>query len=867
MNVATDTAASTTRRDASVRWTGSRRNNVKGVNSAKGRVDAPILVIQEYPLSDRMTAWFWRTLLTSGIQKTDVRLVYMLDEAPMGANRKPTKAQLKAATERFEREVRESTAKVVVPMGSDALFALTGIKENIFDTRGFIIRKDIFRSMPMKVRKIVGEYKRASKTTGAKAGDPKWANVTEEGYGVLGPDWDGVVIPAYSCDYIRLEAFAVKPAFKEDMRRVARAAKGELCEVGSNFSYWISQHEQRSPDGSVELTKQSFEQTLKSDVIAVDIETHGVNNEVIETVQFSDGTATGCFEWTEEVRQMTERIFARPGCIFVVHNSTFDIPRLLLNGVHIAQEVIDRQVYDSMFGAVVLQPDLHKGLGRCATVYLDVTPWKWKSLKDAKPELYAAKDALVTNWLGRIQMVTLKSLGMWKLCMGVDGHPGPGVMATLPELEAMTAGGLVLDRAAAEVWLAKLSKQQLRYVKLWTRMFPDVSPHANPQVSKLLYGTWGLPVQRNKHSEAISVDELALITLQAFVKSQKSPTRPDLEWANFDGEWKYDDRCTPRLFDLLLKIRSVSKLLSTYVLPTVESMEAKVHPRYIPVSKDDDRGERKYDSRGNTATGRLASYGPNIQNQPKECPYGCKGKCKHFRVRSLYVPDHPDWCFIQADYKSAELYVLAGMSGDERLLADLAGDMHQLNADRLGIDRKPAKNVTYASQYLASPSQQSDMILRQAHLYVSPAECSRIANGIWSNYAKAQAYKLHLVHLCDTQHKIINPFGRVRHFHDGRATAAVNFIPQSIVADILWCVLKPVAEVARAHGGRMVTTVHDSILVAVPKDNVIACARAIKATMERRFDCVRPGFYIPVDLEVGDPGASWVNLHKLEVAA
>lgn len=798
-----------------------------------------------------MTAWFWRTLLQSGIQKTDVRLVYMIDEAPLGANKKPTAAQLKSAAPRFEREVLVSTAKVIVPMGSPALIALTGIRENIFETRGFIIRKDIFRSMPKKQRAQIGTYKRASKATGAQAGDPRWGNITVEGWGILGPDWDGVLIPTFSCDYIRMEQFAPKPAFKEDIRRAARAAKNDLHEVGTDMEYYVSQWAKRVP-GFIGPVDQEirFEDALRSDVIAVDIETHGVDNEVIDTVQFSDGYVTGCFQWSEEVRQMTERIFARPGCIFAVHNSTFDIPRLLWNGVYIAQEVIDRQVFCSMFGAVVIQPDLHKGLGRVATVYLDVTPWKWRSLKEAFAELYAAKDSLVTNWLARIEIVTMKSLGLWNLFMGVDGHPGPGVMETLPELELLTRGGLLLDRAAATKWVHKLERHMLRLTQLWVRMFPETNPHANPQVSKLLYGTWGLPVQRNRYSEGISVDELALITLQAFVRDQRKNSA-------FEGEWQDDPRCVPRTFDLLLRMRALSKTLSTYVLPVASSEDAKVHPRYIPVSKDDERGGMKMDSRGNTATGRLASYDPNIQNQPK-------------KVRALYVPDQDDWCFVQADYKSAELFVLAGMSGDTKLFADLnSGDMHGLNATRYGVPRPTTKNVTYASQYLASPSKQSEMILEQAHLYVSPAECSRISNAIWGNYEKASAYKMHLVHLCDTQHKIINPFGRVRYFHDGRATAAVNFIPQSTVADILWCVLKPVAEAARRHGGRMVTTVHDSILVAVPRANVDAVAREMKAVMEKRFNNVCPGFFIPVELEVAAPGAAWseVKPYQLQEAA
>jgi DNA polymerase I-like protein with 3'-5' exonuclease and polymerase domains len=119
--------------------------------------------------------------------------------------------------------------------------------------------------------------------------------------------------------------------------------------------------------------------------------------------------------------------------------------------------------------------------------------------------------------------------------------------------------------------------------------------------------------------------------------------------------------------------------------------------------------------------------------------------------------------------------------------------------------------------------------------------------------------------LCDTQQKVTNVFGRVRYFHDGRAPAAVDFIPQSTVADIMWCVLKPVALVARRFGGRMVTQVHDSYLVAVPSVAVDQSAAEIKSAMERRFDCIRPGFFIPVEIKVASPGASWNAVKDYEL--
>ena len=808
------------------------------MNNAVGKTTAPLLVVMAAPPSEGMEAWFWRVLHSCGIKKTDVRIVYMLDSVPKGSGGKPLKEQIRTARDRFEREIRESKPSVVMPMGRDPFYELTGIDEPIFDARGYLIHAKMFLNRPVEVWKQVGVYKAKSKT-GAKKGDPKMKWVKEAQPGLLGLKFKGVVIPTFTLDHIRTEQFALKPAFKEDVSRIARALKGELHQIDSKFTYLRT----------IPVKMPKF-----GDIIAIDIETHGMNNEVIDLVSFSDGTTTFVLDWSEDARVFVGSLFLLPGRTYAIHNSQFDVPRLMANGVTISQKVLDTQVFDTMFAAVTIQPDLHKALGRVASLYLDLTPWKtssrnenspWRVMVNADPYTYAAKDAFVTAWIAKQEIVVMKNLGCWNLFMGQGGHPGPGEMATLPVLEEMSRGGILIDSAGATIWNRMLQRRLLRYMKMWSRMFPEVSPTSGVQIRKLFYNEWNLPIQRSS-DDRVSLDELSLVKLGAFVEVQRGSKF-------FPGKWHKDKRCNQRTFDLLLKMRETSKMLGTYIVPAEMNLMGRVHPQYLPVSKDDEKGGKKMGSKGNTATGRLASYNPNIQNQPK-------------KVRKLYVPDAPNMCFIQADYKSAELYVLAGMSGDMNLLQDLKGDMHQRNADRRGIERPTVKNVTYASQYLAGPSKQSEMILEQAHIYVSPSECLTISQAIWGYYTEATAYKHYLIELCNKQRYIINPFGRIRFFHDGAATAAVNFIPQSTVADILWCVLKPVADLAKKYGGRLVTTVHDSILVCVPMHVRDKVAWEMKEIMERRFDNIRKDFYIPVELEVGEPGDSWGSLKKMEVA-
>jgi DNA polymerase I-like protein with 3'-5' exonuclease and polymerase domains len=778
-----------------------------------------------------MMGWFWKKLLASGIKKSDVRIVYLLNEAPQMSNGKGTVVQYRNAQERFDKEIKESTPKVVFPMGGEPLYALTGIREAIFDARGYLIYDRLHRPVEQRVFTQVGVYKSSSKATGAKKGDPKmkWEKQPRmaplSGRGLT-------VIPLFTLDHIRIEGFALSPVLKEDLLRGKRVVEGTVCPVEKDFIFC------RIPEEMVGRVFPSGE------FVAVDIETHGVDNEVIDLVSFSDGTVSGSFEWGEPARVFMEELFKLPDVYFALHNSPFDLPRLRANGVSIPDEVVEKRVFDTMFGAVVIQPDLPKGLNRVASLYLDCEPWKWKIVKEKDEKRYSALDSFMTALLAERQSRVMRSLGVWDLFMGQGGFPGPGEMGTIPTLTEMSRIGIPLNLEYVKEWAPRLERKLWKYESLWSKNFPTIKYGSPQSLQKLFYKEWELPFQRSR-GDRISTDELACVALRAFVDIQG-------KLSTFDGPWKKDPRCTPRVFDLLLRLRETAKLFGTYVAPVMMMDQSSVHPQYLPVSKDAETGSGgSMTSKGNTSTGRLASSNPNIQNQPK-------------KTRVLYIPDSPDHCFIQADYKSAELYVMAWTADDHRLLADLSGDMHQKNADRLGITRKVAKNVTYASQYLAGPSKQSEMILRQEHIYVSPADCQRIAEGIWGHYDKVTQYKDHLVTLCKQKKYIRNAFGRIRFFHANEAPAAVNYIPQSTVADVLWCVMKEVSDMAKRYGGRMYTTVHDSILIAVPQSCVDTAAREMKKIMEKRFDNVAQGFYIPVELEFAEPGRPWSEVAKDE---
>lgn len=809
---------------------------VSEIPYAVGRPDAPYLIVMTHKPSEGMNAWFLQKLLDCGIDKADCRFVYMLDEPPRGASNKPIKEQTRNSWERFSAEVRESSPSVAIPLGSDALYALTGIKQHIFDSRGYVITKEFFRTAVHDEFKQIGTYKAASRATGAKKGDPKmaWKEVSDEP--LLGKDFSGYVIPLFQLDHIRMEGFAVTAAVNADLMRARRAYEGELDIIDKDFDYNT-------------IMTPSLHTYQWGEVIAIDIETHGVDNEVIDCVSFSDGKVSATLKWNMETREYISHLFSLPDRLFALHNSPFDLPRLMRNHVAISDYTLHHQIFDTMFAAVVLQPDLLKALGKVSSVYLDLLPWKWRLLSEANPEFYSAKDSYVTARLALILISILKDLGMWNLFMGQGNHPGPGVMATIPLLTRMARKGIRVNRIAAEVWCARLERHLLRLFKLWNRHFHDYRPTSTKDLRRLFYTEWGLPEQKTK-TDGLSTDELACMRLREYTK----------EFATLDSVategWRQDKRFSPRVFDLLLSIRDATKKLGTYAQPVAQSEATWVYPQYLPAAKDNEPG-----SKGNTSTGRLASYDPNIQNQPK-------------RARWLYVPDDDTLCFVQADYVRAEPNVMAYMAQDQNMIRDLnSSDLYMSLLNRLadmgykGLTRKTCKNVFLAGQYLAGASKVSEMILKQDHTYIDPKTCKQILHGIASAYSDVAAYKQYLVAQCETKQYVRNPFGRVRFFYDGRGPAAVDFIPQSVVADILWCVMLQVDEAARSLGGRFTLTVHDSILVQVPKKNVVIMIQKMREIMSRPFDCVTPGFSIPVDFEVAGPGESWGAVKKWKEAA
>ena len=94
----------------------------------EGILNAPVLCIVPSPPSDGMKIWLYERMRECGIKQTDIQLVSILNEEPANTGNRPSIAQLRESLDRMRNVFSESTPKVVVALGGDALYMATGLK-------------------------------------------------------------------------------------------------------------------------------------------------------------------------------------------------------------------------------------------------------------------------------------------------------------------------------------------------------------------------------------------------------------------------------------------------------------------------------------------------------------------------------------------------------------------------------------------------------------------------------------------------------------------------------------------------------------------------------------------------------------------
>lgn len=583
-----------------------------------------------------------------------------------------------------------------------------------------------------------------------------------------------------------------------------------------------------------------------SPVIAVDIET-GVDGAITHIGLSAKPHEGLVVPATKTYLEVVKRVLHSTRAL-VGHNLIhFDLPHLQRAGLTRNYE----EYWDTMLMHHLRHPDLPHSLEYAVSTYLDVPPWKQAMQEDI--ELYCARDVCRTMGLFRKLWGALRTTRGSSFNRRLD-------MRTLLDLykdaslplaflcQQMSDVGLYADPLAMDVMRKELLRRRDELAaqlppelapvmhEIRRRMpsskpgkkfelVPDteiVAPYRSPKsLARYLYDRLGLPAQRNLSTGRTSVDRVALMHLRSLVK---------------DADQK-------KLLDVLEEIRSIETQLSNFLSAT---RAGRQHPQFLVHG---------------TATGRLSSSNPNVQNIPEE-------------LRKVYVP-RDGYVFVEIDFSSLENRLTAWYANDtERLkrFEDRSFNEHRWMASQLfGVpyEKVPkdksresmytrAKIVIHGSNYLMGAR-------KIAWQYGLPErEVKDLLTKLYTRFPATKRWQEATVKRAQ-RGPLANAYGRMRWFWTSTlATEAVAFLPQSTGADVcfetmirlMWNRTPMTEQRARQLWGDdieplpddvyIVCQVHDSLLFEVPREKAEAVlARIIHVAEQPRKRLL--GLVLPVE--------------------
>ena len=307
------------------------------------------------------------------------------------------------------------------------------------------------------------------------------------------------------------------------------------------------------------------------------------------------------------------------------------------------------------------------------------------------------------------------------------------------------------------------------------------------------------------------------------------------------------------IVDEILEFRAVKKLLSTYIEP---------FPSYI--SPVDGRVHTTF-NQALTATGRLSSSNPNLQNIPVRSERGKE-------IRKAFVPGTPDGLIVSADYSQIELRIMAHLSCDAHLTQAFRDsvDVHAATAAKIfGI---PVSEVTRDQRGMAKTANFGIMYgissfgLAQ-RLHLSRSAAKELIDGYFASFPAIRSFIDDSIAFARENGYVETLFGRRRYLPDisarnatVRALAernAVNAPIQGTSADIIKLAMIGVAARLREEGlrSKMVLQIHDELLFDALPDEVPALQALVKDVME---NVIR--LSVPLTVECS-AGINWLEAH------
>jgi DNA polymerase I len=534
-------------------------------------------------------------------------------------------------------------------------------------------------------------------------------------------------------------------------------------------------------------------------------------------------------EAAQQIVEEFRAVLENPAIGKVAQNLKYDMIVMMQYGVEIRGEL-----YDTMLAHYLIEPDARHNMDRLSERYLNYIPVsittligkngpKQLNMRDVEVEKiteYAAEDADVTLQLRDVFTPKLTDCQATKLFTDVE-MPLVEVLATM-ELEGVRIDPKALNELSA-VLEGDLRKLEEEVFELAGERFNIGSPK---QLGDILFDKMKLdPKAKKTKTGQYATGEEVLSLLED----------------------------THEIARKILDFRELQKLKSTYI----DALPKLAHPR-------DGRVHTSF-NQAVTATGRLSSTNPNLQNIPIRTERGRE-------IRKAFVPRNEDFVLLSADYSQIELRIIASFSKDESMISAFRNkiDIHTATASKVfkvkleevtSEMRRRAKMVNFGIIYGIS----AFGLARR--LNIPRKEASDIIEAYFTEFPTIKQYMDESINRAREQHYVETILGRRRYLRDinsrnqtERTFAernAINAPIQGTAADMIKLAMIRVHKFIKHEKlrSRMILQVHDELLFDVHKDELDILKPKVEELMKHALP-----LEVPMEIGIGT-GQNWLEAH------
>ena len=595
-------------------------------------------------------------------------------------------------------------------------------------------------------------------------------------------------------------------------------------------------HEYKLVDNEEE-TRKLLDFFLTQPTVSLDTETTSTNPIDAELVGLSFAAEEGkAFyvpipdnrEKAETIVNIFKPLYESPQIMKVGQNIKYDMEVLMRYGVNLSAPM-----FDTMIAHYLLQPEQHHGMDYLAETLLDyetihidtlIGPRgkNQKNMREVPPALvcdYAAEDADVTLRLHNVLKPRLKEAGMEQLFYEIE-------MPLVPVLAQMETDGVLLDTDA----LAETSRtftERMREIEqdIYREAGHEFNIASPKQVGEVLFGEMKIveKPKKTKTGQYVTSEEV----LQQL--RTKSP-----------------------IVGKILQHRGLKKLLGTYV----DALPKLINPRTGHIHTSFNQAV--------TATGRLSSSDPNLQNIPVR---GEDGK----EIRRCFIPE-PGCLFFSADYSQIELRVMAHLSGDENMTEAFreGHDIHAATAAR--IYKEPIDSVSRDQRTKAKRANFGiiygiTVFGLAERLEISRDEARQLIDGYFDTFPRVRDYMERAKETAREHGYAETFFHRRRYLPDitsHNATVrnfaernAINAPIQGSAADIIKIAMVRIHRRFAEEGirSKMILQVHDELNFSVLPEEKERVERIVLEEMQHAYP-----LSVPLVADSGW-GANWLEAH------